>query len=210
MVALEDGRVQAFSALEGRISEIEITPKKLPPGMPPLLEVLAGQPRLVVPPAADASPLTAAAALDARAGRLVYIAQNGDLVVWERGEVARLAVDALPDARLLVDERRRILFLSKPTSRYDHSVLGDGLEAASITLVETEPGARVLNSIHVDPPDVFEGIAPIWADLNGDGEREIIATRSDAEKGARVVVFNEDGEMVASGPSIGRGYRWRN
>lgn len=59
-------------------------------------------------------------------------------------------------------------------------------------------------------PRVVEGIAPIWADLDGDGRREIIVTVSDADQGAQLLVFDENGERVAVGPAIGRGFRWRH
>jgi hypothetical protein len=55
-----------------------------------------------------------------------------------------------------------------------------------------------------------EGIAPIWTDLDGDGTREIIVTLSDAQNGAQVVVFDEQGQTVASGPAVGQGYQWRH
>jgi len=89
-------------------------------------------------------------------------------------------------------------------------VLGDEQEAASITLVETTPTPRIVMEIKIDPPGVIEGIAPIWADLTGDGQREIIVTRSDAEIGAQILVYDERGNLIAKGSEIGRGYRWRN
>jgi hypothetical protein len=46
--------------------------------------------------------------------------------------------------------------------------------------------------------------------MNGDGVREIIVTVSNQDVGARLVVFNEEGERVAEGPSIGLGFRWRH
>ena len=58
--------------------------------------------------------------------------------------------------------------------------------------------------------DVIEGIAPIWVDLDGDGEREIIVTQSNADTGARVVVYREDGSLFASAEPIGQGFRWRH
>ena len=56
----------------------------------------------------------------------------------------------------------------------------------------------------------MEGISPIWADLNGDGQREIIVTLSDSAQGAQVVVYSESGERLAAGPAVGRGNRWRH
>ena len=207
VVALADGRVQGFRAVGGAAETIAVQPDRLPAGMPPLLLVEDGVPRLLEAPSSAASPLTHPALLnDAR--RLAFIDDYGDLVVWDGDETARLALQALPDARLLVDEASRLLLLTGATTRYGHGVLGDGLEAASITLVETEPLVRVALTIALPDPRVVEGIAPIWADLDGDGQREIIVTVSDADQGAQLMVFAEDGELVAAGPAIGRTFRW--
>ena len=62
----------------------------------------------------------------------------------------------------------------------------------------------------IPSPQVVEAIAPIWADLTGDGQREIVLTVSDAEQGAQIVVYGEDGQPLAAGPAIGRGYRWNH
>lgn len=122
----------------------------------------------------------------------------------------RTAVEALPDARILVDELGRLLLLTNPTTRYDHGVLGDAVEASGITLIETRPEARIILKIDIPPPAVIEGIAPIWADITGDGRREIIVTLSSQIDGAQIALFDENGERLASGPAIGQGYRWRN
>jgi hypothetical protein len=57
---------------------------------------------------------------------------------------------------------------------------------------------------------VIEGLAPIWTDLNGDNLPEIIVTQSDLTEGVRLAIFQDDGEIFATGPSIGIGYRWRH
>lgn len=57
---------------------------------------------------------------------------------------------------------------------------------------------------------VIENTAPIWSDLNGDGVREIILTVIDRHKGARFMVYSDDGALIASGPAVGKGYRWRH
>jgi hypothetical protein len=51
---------------------------------------------------------------------------------------------------------------------------------------------------------------PLWTDLTGDGQREIVVTLSDRESGAQLVVFDEQGAQIAASPAIGRGYRWRH
>jgi hypothetical protein len=207
---LADGQVQGFHAVGASVEPLAVQPAQLPPGTPPLLKVEAGVPSLVVAPSPAASPLTHPAPLD-EAGRLAFIEAGGDLVLWDGDqEIARLPVDALPDARLLTDEAGRLLFLSGPTTRYGHGALGDSVEAASITLVETFPQPRVALTIDLPDQMVVEGIAPLWVDLDGDGVREIIVTRSDASQGAQVVVYAETGKRMAAGPAIGQGFRWRH
>jgi hypothetical protein len=210
VAVLADGRVRAFHVTGRGVTPIAIEPDQLPPGMPPLLRVTNDAPSLVTNPTAQASSLTHPVVLPAPGEPLAFIESGGDLVIWDGDEVARIAANALPDARLLVDESARLLLLTDPTTRYDHGVLGDGIEAASISLVETIPTPRVSRRIELPPPSIVEGIAPIWADLTGDGKRDIFVTLSDAEGGARLAVFDEAGEELALGSAIGRGYRWRH
>lgn len=207
VAVLDDGRVQAFRVSQGEAVEIAISPDVLPSGAPPLLVVENGAPRLVAPPD-DASTLTHPVVLDD--GRMVYIDGDGALVLVDDLGESSLAVGALPDARILVDENQRLLVLTGPTERYPHGVLGDRIEASAITLVETGPTLREVLTIPV--PDVFviEGISPIWADIDGVPGREIVVTFSNAQQGAQIVVFDESGNRVASGPAIGRASRWRH
>jgi hypothetical protein len=167
--------------------------------------------RLIAPPTAEASTLTHPAFLRADPLQIIFVERDGDLVLLENGnELGRLAVDALPDARILVDDQSQLLFLSGPTTRYGHAVLGDGVEASAITLVETDPVLQVLTQIEIPAPGVVEGIAPLWADLDGDGVREILITVSEPDLGARLVLYSEDGTLLAEGPPAGQGYRWRH
>ncbi len=98
-------------------------------------------------------------------------------------------VKALPDARILTDENDRILFLSDPTHNYAHAVLGDAIEAASITLIDPKNSAFQFKKIIPEAGDVIEGISPIWADMDLDGTREIIVTQSNQVVGAMIVVY---------------------
>ena len=211
VAVLADGRAQAFQVVGQEVTLVDITPSELPPGMPPLLKVEDGVPALVGLPSPDASAVTHPVVLSSPEGKLAFVGGTGDLVIQNNdGEIARLAVNALPDTRLLMDERQRLLLLTDPTTRYDHGVLGDKVEAGSVALVETEPEPRVMLRLVLPPELVAEGIAPLWADLSGDGKREIILTLSDAEQGAQVVVFDEAGGPLAGGSPAGQGYRWRH
>jgi hypothetical protein len=144
--------------------------------------------------------------------RLVGINPAGDLMTSAEGDIRRTVagLTPLPDGRLLTDENDRILLLTEPTDRYAHGVLGDTLEAAEITLVQVDPDLKVLNQIQIAAPQVVEGLMPLWADLDGDGTREIIVTISDAENGSQLVVFSEAGLQLATSDPIGQGNRWRN
>jgi hypothetical protein len=162
-------------------------------------------------PPGDAPELAPPAILD-ESGNWVYIDANGDLVFMLASgvESARLAVAALPDGRILVDGDNRLLLLTQPTERYGHGVLGDAIEAGAVVLIETEPEPVVILTIPIPEPLVVEGIAPLWADITGDGNREIILTLSDVEQGAQIVAYDENGVQIGVGPAIGQGYRWRH
>ncbi|HNB51506.1 MAG TPA: hypothetical protein PK530_06165, partial [Anaerolineales bacterium] len=209
-VVLEDGSVQGFLLREGVTTEVRIDPGQLPLGMPPLLRVLRGVPSLIIPPISSASPLTHPVVVQNDPTRLAFVDGNGDLVLWENREIGRLPLDIPPDARILQDEQHRLLVLSQATTTYPHGVLGDAIEAASMSLVQTDPVFQLIWTAPMPDGRVVEGQAPIWADLDGNGTREILVTTSNEDSGAQVLVFNENGERIAAGPAIGRGFQWRH
>jgi hypothetical protein len=209
-VVLTDGRVQAFRIAANQTEPLTIAPNALAPGTPPLLLIDdQGQPALANPSDENASISTHPALLTPE-GRIAYIDNSGDLVIRDGDVDLHLPVNALPDARVLVDENERILLLTDPTGRYGHGVLGDDLEAAGIALIETRPTPQIILHIDIPAPAVVEGLSPIWADLTGDGQREILVTLSDEQQGARIAAFDETGRQIATGPAIGQGYRWRH
>ncbi|MBT3315617.1 MAG: hypothetical protein HN390_13495 [Anaerolineae bacterium] len=208
-IALEDGRLEAFAVNQNGFEEIEISPKKLPARMPLTIYSSNGDVFALTAPS-DASSLTQPVLIDPASHQIAYIATNGDLVISQEGQESRLAVNALVDSRILLDEEGRLLFLSSPTESYAHSVLGDGIESTAITLVETNPVPKIVQVVSIPKADAIEGIAPIWADMNNDSEGEIIVTLSNVQDGARIVAYREDGSLLAEGPAIGSGYRWRH
>jgi hypothetical protein len=210
---LEDGQVQAFSVVGGAVREEIIDPNRLPPGMPPLLRVRDGVPTLLIGAAEDATPWSSPLPLNQNGPKsrpLAYIARNGDLVLGEVADSPRIPLNALPDSRLLVDSSGRLVLLTGPTDRYGHGVLGDRLEASSLKVVDLRAHPRSVLEIEIPEGDVAEGIAPILADLTGDGRDEIVLTLSNSRVGARLAVLDSTGQIVAEGPPIGRGGRWRH
>ena len=205
---LEDASTLAFLVTASGAQPVPITPSTLSPGTPPLLLIQDDKPTLLTPPDNTASEITHPVWLP-QSGNMAFIDSGGDLVFWRDGEVARLAVGALPDARLLLDEQDRILLYTNPTDRYPHGVLGDAIEAGSVTLINTLPAPAISKTIPF-APQVAEGIAPIWVDLDSDGVREIIVTLSDDTQGAQIVIYAENGAQIGASTPIGRGFRWRH
>jgi len=206
VAVLENGQVQAFKISGQTYEPFNISPTQLPAGMSPILVVSDNTAQLIAPPQ-GASPLTNPIRID---NSLIYIATNGDLVLNSTTLQKRLSINALLDARILIDEQNRLLILTQPTTRYDHGVVGNKVEASEIVLIETEPEIKVIQTIPIDTPDVIEGISPIWADIDNDGTRDIIVTVSNSQSGSRIVAFREDGTLLAESPPIGTGYRWRH
>lgn len=101
-------------------------------------------------------------------------------------------------------------WLSTPTDRYAHGVLGDGLEASSLVIVTTGEQA-----LRVDLPAdmVFEDLAPRIVDVDGDGLHESVLTvRSGLDTGAALVVLRvrEGTVSVTAGEALGQPNRWLN
>jgi hypothetical protein len=210
-VALEDGQSISYFTSEDGVVEAQINPPNLFPGMPPFLQSMSEEYSLITVPQLDQSPLTHPINLLLSSLR-VYINQNGDLEFIDESDqlVATLDINALPDGRILIDEDDRLLLLTDPTEKYNHGVLGDNLEAGSITLIETQPTIQVASVIAMPENEVIEGISPIWVDISGDNLREIIVTVSDLDQGAGIVVFSETGKRLAEGPKMGMPFRWRH
>ncbi len=202
LVALEDGRVLAVDA-NGRLT----TAGQLAPGQPPVGMIDPDGDLALLPLPADASVRSVPVVLP---DGLLYVAKNGDVVRISRGSIAaRRALDALPDARIVVRGERAAVYAGQ-TARYAHGVLGDAVEASALVVFDVATLDEAYR-ITLDGGMVFEGLTPLWTDLDGGGSEELIATVADAELGARIRVYAGDtGEQVAEGPLIGRGGRWRH
>lgn len=209
VAVLEDGSLHAVALRQGKASRIpDFEPTRL--DGPPVL-MRRGRRITVLAPATHGSPLSHPIPV-ARQQRLAYVSDQGflSLASFTGSQRSGMNVRTLLDARLLADDKGRLLTLSDPTTRYPHGVLGDEEEAASITLVDAAAKPRVETKVEIPAPFVFEGIAPIWVDWNRDGDREIVATLSSAGGGAQIVLFAENGNRLAESTPIGAGNRWRH
>lgn len=97
-----------------------------------------------------------------------------------------------------------------PTKSYGHGILGDAVEAAALS-VRTADGKRL--SVNAGAGNVFEDLTPRLADLDGDGNNEVIAIRTDVRRGAMIAVYGVNRgslALLAATKPIGRPNRWRN
>lgn len=147
---------------------------------------------------------------------VLYIDRRGDLVLGrEDGVLARLPVMAQPDARPVMNSRGQVaLYANATDQRYVHGIMGDDLEAATLLVLEVrDSGLRLLARVDLPGEDVYEGVAPFWADIDGDGAEDLVATVSNGTLGARLRAYLWDGaglRQEADTAPIGRGNRWRH
>ncbi len=211
-VTLDDGDVRAFAATPEGVRPYPWNRRQFRALAPPVVTVAPGrEPTLLRPLNIAESPLSHPVPVADTGNAYAYIRQNGSLSIFLAGvEGVPFAVNAPPDARIATDGTGRLLLLGGATDRYPHGALGDDIEASTLILVTYANGGRVVRTISVPEPAVIEGIMPIWTDADGDGEREILVTVSDATRGARLVLYGEDGAVRATGPETGGGNRWRH
>ncbi|MCY1126939.1 VCBS repeat-containing protein [Frigidibacter sp. RF13] len=89
---------------------------------------------------------------------------------------------------------------AQPSTLYGHGALGAGHEWS----------AMILDGTVVFPLReglVFEDIAPHLADLDGDGDYEVIVVESSLTQGSRLAVWDGSGRIAAT-PFIGTRHRW--
>lgn len=115
--------------------------------------------------------------------------------------------DPLPDGRAVTFGDWRVALVG-PTERYPHGVLGDRVEASAIEVRSISTETTI--TFGPDAPTVIEGISPLLADVDLDGQPEILVTQSNAEVGAWLALWSVDGSLVGESDPIGQGNRWRN
>ncbi len=115
---------------------------------------------------------------------------------------------ALPDGRVAHGTKDiRRAWLADPTTRYDHGVLGDKIEAASV-VIETRNGTR--HTVNAGPDAVFEDLRLRLADF-GDKHDSIVVVKSYLKRGSSLAVIGRRHgryKVVAETPPIGRPHRW--
>ena len=77
-------------------------------------------------------------------------------------------------------------WLAEPTTRYDHGILGDKIEAGAL-VIESRDGKR--QTVRLKDDAVFEDLEPRLADLDGDGHDEIVVVKSYLKRGSSLAVI---------------------
>ncbi len=150
-----------------------------------------------------------------RAGRVFKVRLSGDGIALEAdGAVPDRGApdDALPDGLVATHNSGLRAWLTEPTDRYRHAVLGDGIEAGGMTVAHPD-GAHLSMSLPTD--SVFEDRYPRFADMDDDGAPEILAVRAYQQAGGALVLIapgdpSTPPKIVAEGPAIGTPNRWMN
>ncbi len=118
--------------------------------------------------------------------------------------------DGLPDGVAHSDGAGRTVWLTSPTTRYDHGVLGDAIEAGGLRL--SLPEGQLLD-FKLGTDEVFEDRYVRFWDVDGAGHDELVVVKSGRRSGARLAAYQVRGggiSLMAEGPAIGQAYRWLN
>ncbi len=157
------------------------------------------------------------------AGRVVIVRRDGKRLRLSRagGEltmgptdnriVTAPGPDMLPDGEITEGKGNiRRAWLTGPTDRYAHGILGDSIEASGVA-VETAGGEFLYFDLGRD--SVFEDRRARLYDFDGDGDDEVIVVQAFLDSGAALAVLEVTGkslELAAAVDPIGLSNRWLN
>lgn len=207
VVALADGTVYGYQIpLGGQPFPVEIPGGRLAPGQPPVLAVQGNSVRLATTPA-NASPNSVPVYMTGN--RAAYVDNLQRLTVLEPdGSLWRPDLKVLPDTRVVQVSPEKVLVLAEPTDRFPHSALGDNLEATAVVVVTV--GVNEVETIYQTGDDVIESIAPLLADVDGDGVDDVVLTVSNDSEAWFVVISSTGSGVVAISDPVDRLLGWRH
>jgi hypothetical protein len=149
--------------------------------------------------------------------RFAGVGENGDLLLLDaEGNILdRAALNIQADARVVLDAAGRIAVYANATdARYVHGIMGDNIEGAALVILRAADDT-LTELARVDLPGdaVYEGLSPLWADVNQDGVDDLVTTVSDGAVGSRIRVYLTDESSIMNsvdGAVIGRPGRWQH
>ena len=142
---------------------------------------------------------------------VLYINTAGDLVLGrEEGIVASLPIMVPPYARLVMNSRGQVALYANATNR---ARSGERMAARALLIVGARDGQiQILTRTDLPGEDIYRGISPFWADIDGDGIEDLVTTVSRDPLGERTRVYMWDGAGIrqeVDGPPFGQGEIWR-
>ncbi len=104
-------------------------------------------------------------------------------------------------------------WFAEATTIYDHGILGDAVEAATLSVNSNLAGPTGCDALSIAAGEghVFEDTAPRIFDLDGDGRKEVIVVRTSLTQGAQLAIYGlRDGDLtiLSTTPYIGQTHRW--
>ena len=214
-VVLEGGQLQVVEVtLDGDARTVAYETGWFEGAQPPIVGVSMIEGTYVMRSDASVSPLSHP--IPVNDFEALYINRAGDLVLGrEDGVVASVPVYAPLDARLVMNSRGQVaLYANASEQRYRRGITGGQRAASTLLVLEAREGQiRILARIDLPGEGVFAGIAPFWADIDGDGVEDLVTTVSNGSLGARIRAYVWDGAGIRQeldGPASGRGNRWRH
>lgn len=214
-VVMDNGDLQVIEVLpNGTANSLGLQPAWFEGAQPPLIGVSMVEGTYVMRSDETVSPFTHP--IPVNDFEVLYVNRNGDVVLGrEEGIVASLPVNAQPDARLVMNKQGQIaLYANSTDQRYVHGIMGDNFEGATLLILEIKDSQiGVLSRVDLPGEDVYEGIAPFWGDIDGDGTEDLVTTISNGTLGAKLRAYMWDGRQIkqeVDGPAIGLGNRWRH
>lgn len=119
--------------------------------------------------------------------------------------------DQLPQSSLVQgDNIIAQAWLSMPTTRYGHGVLGDAVEAGALSVLLSTGERR---QVVLDEMSVFEDLTPRLVDIDNDGQDEVLVVRAYLNAGAAPVLYrvkDNQLEFIWEPEAIGTPNRWLN
>lgn len=128
-------------------------------------------------------------------------------------EITKLLADnfnQLPERQIANNKTRTVFALyAQATSRYDHNILGDSIEAERLIVIRD----GVLYTHTPGEQYIYEDIMPRLFDVDNDGQMEVVTIRTHVTKGAGIMIYKiSNGSLseFAWVEEIGIPYRWLN
>lgn len=188
-VVLRDGTLQVIEvAPDGAARSLAYAPGWFAGGQPPLVGVSMVEGTYVMRSDESVSPQSHP--IPVNDFEVLYINRAGDLVLSrEEGIVAQLPAAAAPAARLVMNRAGQVAL-------YARSGLGERQASALLVLQARDSAIRLLSRRDLPGADVYAGNAPFWADIDGDGNEDLVTTVTGGALGARLRAYLWDGGAI--------------